>query len=65
VWSPDDTMLASSDLGNEIRVWSRDLQPLDTVLVPSCPMQHVAWAPDGTTLAFVGNDGKIRLWRLR
>jgi len=75
-WSPDGTQVAAGDkYGSEVRIWllvsdpaQADNKMLDLaqVLNNKAFEIRVAWSPDGTQLAGVGNgghsDGKVLIW---
>ena len=61
-YSPDGVRLA---VGGSAGIWLFDAHSLDAVsLLPGHPdpVIHMAFSPDGQTLATAGKDGSIRLW---
>jgi WD40 repeat protein len=65
--SPDGTLLVGGrDSWNEtLLVWRITQSGLARVRVPRGRAKHVAFAPDGQTLALSDGDGDILLWDLR
>ena len=63
VYSPDDTVLASSGGDGAVRVWDAAAgTPRLTLKGHGGEVDSVAFSPDGTSLATGGKDGLIRLW---
>ncbi|WP_190344782.1 WD40 repeat domain-containing protein [Streptomyces venezuelae] len=67
VFSPDGGLLASGDLGGEIRLWDLTSRPtLGRQLVGHRgPVYGLTFSPDGRLLASAGADGTAQLWDVR
>src|SRR5947209_8454917 len=71
-WSPDGRRIAfaanrgpDADLNgarDELLLLSLSGGPLEAVPKPEGPVQALAWAPDGSALAFVGHDHPEDVW---
>jgi WD40 repeat protein len=64
VYSPDGNRIALADRAGEARIFSVPGGKLLQKLLNGSPLNGLAWAPDGQTLATVASDGKIRIWNL-
>lgn len=70
VLSPDNTMLAGApgEMGSksEVRLWDiKDGQTLRQLKVPQDDTYRLAFSPDSRTLAAIGSEGTIHLWRIK
>jgi len=66
IFSPDESLLASSSRDLTARIWDvstgRELRTLDGF---RCSVKAVAFSPDGQMVAAAGNDGMLKLWDVR
>jgi WD40 repeat protein len=63
VFSPDGSLLVSSNDGNHITLWrSQDLALVHTLTGHGDSVNGVDFSPDGTRLVSAGNDSKLKLW---
>lgn len=58
---PDGHRLASGGPDQTVRIWDPETATLVAVFQETAPIIHVAWSPDGQSLAFILSDGRIRV----
>lgn len=64
-YSPDGTLLASSDGDQSIKLWRvSDRSLIRTLLVDLGPVYSVAFSPESDRLASGSADGTIQMWRV-
>ena len=63
-YSPDGTRIAVADRAGQARVFDAAGGKRLLTLRNGAPLNGVAWARDGLTLATAASDGKIRVWAL-
>ena len=64
-WSPDGEYIASGSADASVRVWTKNLSPVNT-LDSLARVSQVAFSPDGEYLAAgTGKDNAIRVWSTR
>jgi WD40 repeat protein len=64
-FSPGGTLLASTDLGGELRLWRvGDGKALVQIAAHAGPTASLTFTPNGEQLATAGEDGLVRLWRI-
>jgi dipeptidyl aminopeptidase/acylaminoacyl peptidase len=62
-WSPDGTMLATSEWDAIVKLWNpEDGQVVHTLIGHAAVIWSLAWSPDGKTLASGSYDRTIKLW---
>ena len=62
-FSPDGRMVATSDGGELVQVWStKKGEVIVSLKGPKRGQRTVAFSPDSRTVAAGGGDGKVRLW---
>jgi WD40 repeat protein len=63
-WSPVDSTLAAVSAAGEVAIWENDeLNLLQTATSES--IDCAAFSPDGNFLAIGGQDGRVKIWRVR
>jgi WD40 repeat protein len=64
-FSPDGSMLASGDIGGEIRLWDvATLSPLGGRIDTRSQVNQLRFSPDGTALASAHLNGAVWLWEM-
>jgi WD40 repeat protein len=66
-WSPDGSILASSDEDNVIRLWLFHHYVARPAAIPSGHSSRtlaLCWSPDGSLLASAGHDSSLCIWRV-
>ena len=65
-FSPDGTLLASTDADGRVRLWDldtgQDVRTIQAGIASSEGESNVAFSPDGMLLASPDADGTVRLW---
>jgi len=66
-FSADGKLLAAAHFAGKqsLRIWNIADQLMLEREIPKAQAHVVAFAPDQATLAFAGDDGKVRLWNLK
>jgi WD40 repeat protein len=64
-WSPDNSLLATADGGEQVKIWdSESGQELYVYSDGSGPTYSIAWSPDGTRLAIAGAANIVKIWSI-
>lgn len=60
-WNSSTDMLASASLDGTVRLWDVDAGQQVNMIEAENPVYTVAWSPDGTQLAYGGEDGMFEI----
>lgn len=60
--SPDDAFIATANYNGNVTIWDRMTQTAQVTLTLDAAVQDVAYAPDGSVLVAICEDGSVVVW---
>jgi len=60
-WNSNNRLLASGGADTTVRVWDTRTGQLVAIIQSGSTVRTVGWSPDGSQLAFGGDDGTLQI----